>query len=214
VAERFHCQQNYLRTLNDKLPAIPGIGADFEVPNVIPFEIEYAFDEPLQPQADPKNRVTATAVGLSQLNIYQNGALIAVMPMFPARPGLHGRGSWTILDVIPRPRLATLQEEWKQPTQKPGFGSANPEPAPAPSPSNAVLSSEQYLAAGPRNPVGVFWINLAKSNSIEPLSYGLHGTSIPDRMNMLESIGGFRLANWDIARAVRHLPFGTPLDWK
>jgi lipoprotein-anchoring transpeptidase ErfK/SrfK len=212
VAERFHCQQTYLRTLNDKLPAIPGIGADFEVPNVIPFEIENAFVEPLQPQADPNNRVTATVVGLSQLNIYQSGTLIAVMPMFPARPGLHGRGSWTILDVIPRPRLATFQEERKQPTQKPGFGSANPEPSP--SASKAILSSEEYLAAGPRNPVGIIWINLAKSNSIEPLPYGLHGTSIPDRMNMLESIGGFRLANWDIARAVRQLPFGTPIDWK
>jgi lipoprotein-anchoring transpeptidase ErfK/SrfK len=212
VAERFHCQQSYLRALNDKLPAVPGIGAEFEVPNVIPFEIEKAFDEPLQPQAEPKNRVTATVVGLSQLNIYQGGALVAALPMSPARPGLHGRGSWTILDVIPRPRLATFQEEWRQPTVKSGFASTNPEPAP--SAPKAVLSSEQYLAAGPRNPVGILWINLAKSKSTEPLPYGLHGTSIPDRMNTMESIGGFRLANWDIARAVRHLPFGTPLDWK
>ncbi len=32
-------------------------------------------------------------------------------------------------------------------------------------------------------------------------------------MNTLESIGGFRLTNWDIARAVRLLPAGTPLEW-
>ena len=40
--------------------------------------------------------------------------------------------------------------------------------------------------------MGIFWINLAKSNGTEPLPYGLHGTSIPDQMNIEESIGGFR----------------------
>jgi hypothetical protein len=33
-------------------------------------------------------------------------------------------------------------------------------------------------------------------------------------MNFEESIGGLRLTNWDIARAVRRLPLGTPLEWK
>jgi LysM repeat protein len=217
VAERFHCQESYLHTLNDKLPAIPAIGAEFRVPNVIPFEIEKAFDEPLQPQADPKNPVTAAVVGLSQLNIYQGGALIAALPLSPARPGLHGRNSWTILDVIPRPRLATFEKERKEPTQKVGSsGSSYPgtSPEPTASPPQTVLSSEEYLAAGPRNPVGILWVNLAKSNSTDPLPYGLHGTSIPDQMNIEASIGGLRLTNWDIARAVRHLPSGTPLAWK
>jgi LysM repeat protein/lipoprotein-anchoring transpeptidase ErfK/SrfK len=214
VAERFHCGESYLRSLNDNLPAMPGIGAEFRVPNVIPFEIEKAFDEPLQPQADPQKPVTAAVVGLSQLNIYRGGELVAVMPMSPARPGLHGRGSWTILDVIPRPRLATFKEEWKEQPRKavPLYGSATPQPTPTP--FKPRLASEQYLAAGPRNPAGILWINLAKSNSKDPLPYGLHGTSIPDHMNVLESIGGLRLTNWDIARAVRQLPSGTPLEWR
>src|ERR1700730_16941123 len=93
VAERFHCQESYLRFLNGKLPAVPAIGAEFQVPNVIPFEIENAFDEPLEPQADLKNPVTAAVIALSQLNIYQGGALVAAMPMSPARPGLHGRNT-------------------------------------------------------------------------------------------------------------------------
>jgi lipoprotein-anchoring transpeptidase ErfK/SrfK len=133
--------------------------------------------------------------------------------MSPARPGLHGRNFWTILDVIPRPRLATFQKERIERTQKAGsYTSANQEIATAL--PKAVLSSEQYLAAGPRNPVGILWINLAKSQSTEPLPYGLHGTSIPDQMSLEQSIGGLRLTNWDIARAVRHLPVGTPLQWK
>lgn len=57
-------------------------------------------------------------------------------------------------------------------------------------------------------------MNLAKSKAGEPLPYGLHGTSIPDRMRTLEGIGGIRLANWDVVRAARLLPGGTPLQWK
>ena len=212
VAERFHCRESYLHILNDKLPAQPGIGAEFQVPNVIPFEIEKVFDGPLQPQPDPNNPVTASVVGLSQLYIYQNGKLVAVFPLSPARPGLHGRGSWTVLDVIPRPRLGTLQELRPELVRKPAPGTASPEPTA--SPVAAALTSEQYLAAGPRNPVGILWINLAKSTSTDPLPYGLHGTSIPDQMNTEESLGGFRLSNWDIARAVHYLSPGTPLAWK
>ncbi len=214
VSERFHCRESYLHTLNDKLPPMPAIGAEFRVPNAIPFEIEKAFDEPIQPSVDPKNPVTASVIGLSQLNIYQGSALIAVLPLSPARPGLHGRNSWTILDAIPRPRLGTFQKVRKQQVQKAGSPPAIPVQEPADSSPDNGLPSEQFLAAGPRNPVGILWINLAKSNSTEPLPYGLHGTSIPDQMNIEESIGGFRLANWDIARAVRHLPSGTPLAWK
>jgi LysM repeat protein len=212
VAERFHCQETYLHILNDKLPPQPGIGADFLVPNVKPFEIENALDEPLQPAADPTNPITADVVGLSQLNIYQNGVLIAVFPLSPARPGLHGRGSWMILDAIPRPRLGTYQEE--RPELVPKSTPPGAIPGPEASPSKPALSSEQYLAAGPRNPVGILWINLAKSTSTEPLPYGLHGTSIPDQMNDEQSLGGFRLTNWDIARAVHSLPSGTTLGWK
>jgi hypothetical protein len=202
-----------LHILNEKLPAVPAAGAEFQVPNVIPFEIENAFDEPLQPEADPKKPVTAAVIALAQLNIYQGGALVAVFPLSPARPGLHGRNAWTILDAIPRPRLATFQKDRVEQAPKASSvnGIALPEPTPTPKP---VLTSEQYLAAGPRNPVGILWINLAKAGSTDPLPYGLSGTSIPDQMNFEQSIGGFRLTNWDIARAVRHLPSGTPLAWK
>jgi hypothetical protein len=213
VAERFHCQETYLHILNDKIPVQPAVGADFLVPNVNPFEIEKALDEPLQPKADPTNPITAEVVGLSQLNIYQNGMLIAVFPLSPARPGLRGRGSWRILDAIPRPKLCTYQEERPELVRKSTPPGSTPGPSASPPPEPA-LSSQQCLAAGPRNPVGILWINLAKSTSTEPLPYGLHGTSIPDQMNDEQSLGGFRLTNWDIARAVHHLPFGTTLGWK
>jgi LysM repeat protein/lipoprotein-anchoring transpeptidase ErfK/SrfK len=214
VAERFHCSEAYLRALNSNLPAVPGIGAQFRVPNVIPFEIEKALQEPLQPQADPENPITAAIEGLAQLNIYRKGTLVAVFPLSIARPGLRGRGTWRILGAIPRPRLATRQEEWREASKKPAqlFGSSTPPPTPTP--LKPKLAAEQFLAAGPRNPAGIIWVDLAKSDDPNPLPYGLHGTSIPDQMNTLESIGGLRLTNWDLARAVRLLPSGTPLEWK
>jgi len=211
VAERFHCDEAFLHRINPQLKDAPAVGTEFQVPNVIPFEIEKALAAPLQPVADPQKPVTAAVVLVSRLEIYREGKLIAVMPLTTARPGLHGRGSWTVLDAVPQPRLATKREPREIPKDKPApTGVAVPGPTPVADPP---LESEQYLAPGPNNPVGVIWINLAKSGSTDPLPYGLHGTSIPARMK-LEGIGGLRLTNWDIVRATRLIPAGTALQWR
>jgi len=134
------------------------------------------------------------------------------MPIAPARPGLKGKGTWKILDSLPRPRLATLQEPRdvpKQPTNSFFTGEQSVPTGQAP-----VLTTEQYLPAGPNNPVGILWLNLAKSDSTDPLPYGLHGTGIPAQMKSRSGIGGFRLTNWDIIRAAHLLPVGTALVWK
>ncbi len=203
VAERFHCDEAFLHYLNPQVKGTPTVGTEFQVPDVVPFEIENALDPPLQPAADPQNPVTASVVELSRLEITRNGKLIAVMPLSRARPGLRGRGSWTVLDAIPQPRLATRHEPRDAPKEKPESPGSDSPPA-----------NEQYLAPGPNNPVGIIWINLAKADSSDPLPYGLHGTSIPSQMGSRYGIGGFRLTNWDIARAVRLIPAGTELQWK
>ncbi len=210
VAEKFHCREDLLRLLNPGIQTLPVAGTEFRVPNVIPFQIEKAFDPPLQPSVDPANVVTAAIVDLSRLEIYRNDRLVAVMPVAPARPGLRGKGTWTVLDAMPRPRLATLQEPRETPKPADTFFVGDSAPTPSPVP---VLTTEQYLPAGPNNPVGILWIDLAKSDNPAPLPYGLHGTGIPSQMSR-PGIGGFRMANWDISRAVRFLPPGTPLQWK
>jgi len=212
VAERFHCDEAFLRRLNSNIKIVPTAETVFKVPNVAPFEIEKCFASPLRPKADPEKPITAAIVQLSRLEIHQGDQLIASMPMSIARPGLHGKGSWTILGAIAGPRLATRQESTNTPkaTAEPGVADPSPTPTPAP----ASVGPEQILAAGPRNPVGVYWIDLAKADSTTPLPYGLHGTAIPNRMRTQQSLGGLRLTNWDIARAVRMLPEGTPLAWK
>ena len=212
VAERFHCDEALLHRINPQLKPMPAVAAEFVVPNVIPFEIDKALESPLQPAADPRKPVTAAVVELTRLEISRDGKLIAVMPLASARPGLRGRGSWTVLDAIPQPRMATKREARETPKDKPappGTEVAAAKPAVAP-----ALEKEQYLPPGPNNPVGIIWINLAKSGSTDPLPYGLHGTSIPARMSTQQGIGGLRLANWDIARAARLMPAGTALLWK
>ncbi|WP_166647084.1 LysM peptidoglycan-binding domain-containing protein [Prosthecobacter fusiformis] len=190
VAERYHCSESFLRRINPGLKSSVTVGALFFVPNVHPFEIENALAEPLQPAADPATPVTATIVSNSRLEIRRSGKLVANLPVAVARPGLRGRGTWKILDAIPRPQMV--------------------------SPGDPVMpaSVPQVLPPGPNNPVGFIWINLAKGSDATPLPYGLHGTSIPGYMRRQESIGGFRMTNWNIAFAVRLLPAGTPLTWQ
>ncbi|MFV0337540.1 MAG: LysM peptidoglycan-binding domain-containing protein [Chthoniobacterales bacterium] len=213
VAERFHCTPALLQALNPELKSVPQIGTTLIVPNVIPFEIENAFREPIQPIPNPQSPVTAVLRDLFLLEIYKNYKLIAVMPVSMARPGLRGRGSWLIQKAIPRPRLSTRQEsKVVRKYTPPPFGYRNPNPKPTPTPFK--LPANQYLQAGPNNPIGIFWIDLAKTDDPTPLPYGLHGTSAPDKMRTQQSLGGIRLSNWDIARAVRLLPEGTELQWK
>lgn len=211
VAERFHCDEKFLRKLNPKLGTNPPAGSVFRVPNVSPFEIEKIPSRDIQPPADSGNPVHAVIRDLVVLEIHRNGKLTAVMPLSRARPGLRGRGEWRILDAIPRPRLATIREPRVVREEKTGPFYVNPNPTPRQAP--AVLKHEEILPAGPNNPVGVVWINLAKANEINALPFGLHGTSTPSEMFSHESLGGFRLANWDILRAASLLPPGSKLEW-
>ena len=211
VAERFHCDEKFLRKLNPKLGANPPAGSVFRVPNVAPFEIEKIPARDIQPPAASSQPVHAVIRDLAVLEIHRNGRLTAVMPLSRSRPGLRGRGEWKILDAIPRPRLATIREPRVVREEKTGPFYVNPNPTPRLAP--AVLEREEILPAGPNNPAGVVWINLSKANENTPLPFGLHGTATPSEMFGYESLGGFRLANWDIVRAASLLPPGSKLEW-
>ena len=212
VAERFHCDESYLRKINPSLGSYPPVGTSFHVPNVTPFEIENISLTSEQPETDPAQPVTASITGMALLEIRKSGHIVAAMPLSKARPGLAGRGEWKILGTIPRPAMETYQEPRvvQVETSSPFYTNPNPTPVQA----RATLSAPQILPPGPNNPVGVLWINLAKGDSTDPLPFGLHGTSLPSEMNSFEGIGGFRVSNWDIIRAAKLLPNGTKLQWK
>jgi len=211
VAERFHCSETFLKKLNVHVPTVPEIGTELVVPKVKPFKIEFLGLDAVQPQPDPNAPVRAAIVDLTVLQIFQNEALIATMPLTMARPGLRGRGKWTILNAIIFPRLGTIQEQRERAAKpKPLYGQPEPEGTPT---KPATLSQEQFLGTGPNSPIGIIWVNLAKEGSTEPLIYGLHGTSQPDGDPRPYSLGGIQLTNWDILRAVQRLPAGTSLEW-
>ena len=212
VAERFHCDESFLRKINPVLGPHPSVGATFRVPNITSFEIENVPVQSLQPASDPAQIVTACIKGMSVLEIRKAGKLMAAMPLSKARPGLTGRGEWKILDSISRPSLATHQEPRVNQVESTSPFYTNPNPTPTPAPS--TIAKAQVLPPGPNNPAGVLWINLAKGGDTDPLPFGLHGTSQPSEMNTFESLGGFRVSNWDIIRAARLLPNGTQLQWK
>ncbi len=60
------------------------------------------------------------------------------------------------------------------------------------------------LAPGPRNPVGVVWIDLSKEH------YGIHGTPEPSRIGNSQSRGCIRLTNWDAWELAGMVKPGTP----
>jgi LysM repeat protein/lipoprotein-anchoring transpeptidase ErfK/SrfK len=212
VAERFQCDEAFLRKMNPGLGPHPPAGTAFRVPNVPPFAVELVPPRSTQPAADPAVPVTATIQDLSVLEIRRAGELVAAMPVARSRPGLKARGQWKILDALPRPRLQTIQEPRVQRVEQPLPFYRNPNPTPTPRP--AVLARPQTLPPGPNNPAGVLWINLARSGEREPLPFGLHGCAFPSTMASREGLGGFRMANWDILRAASLLPEGTILEWK
>ena len=62
------------------------------------------------------------------------------------------------------------------------------------------------IAAGPRNPVGLVWIDLSKEH------YGIHGTPGPGQIGHTESHGCIRLTNWDALELAGMVTKGTPVS--
>lgn len=62
------------------------------------------------------------------------------------------------------------------------------------------------IAPGPRNPVGLVWIDLSKEH------YGIHGTPAPGNIGHTESHGCIRLTNWDALELSGMVKPGTPVS--
>lgn len=63
---------------------------------------------------------------------------------------------------------------------------------------------KEVVKAGPRNPVGVVWIDLSKEH------YGIHGTPDPSEIGHAFSHGCIRLTNWDASELASMVKFGIP----
>ncbi len=63
------------------------------------------------------------------------------------------------------------------------------------------------IPPGPRNPVGLCWIDLSLPG------YGIHGTPNPELIGKTGSHGCIRLANWDAVRLGHIVRAGTPVEF-
>jgi lipoprotein-anchoring transpeptidase ErfK/SrfK len=66
--------------------------------------------------------------------------------------------------------------------------------------------TKETIAPGPRNPVGLVWIDLSKEH------YGIHGTPTPASIGYAESHGCVRLTNWDALELAGLVKAGTPVS--
>lgn len=80
----------------------------------------------------------------------------------------------------------------------------NPENFPG-TPEARELDSKLTLPPGPNNPVGTAWIGLSLPG------FGIHGTPNPEKIGRTESLGCFRLANWDANHLLQLVQTGTPV---
>jgi lipoprotein-anchoring transpeptidase ErfK/SrfK len=67
-----------------------------------------------------------------------------------------------------------------------------------------ATDAKTTIAPGPRNPVGLVWIDLSKEH------YGIHGTPAPSRIGYSQSHGCIRLTNWDALELASMVKPGTP----
>lgn len=78
------------------------------------------------------------------------------------------------------------------------------------SPEARDLGNELRIPPGPNNPVGTVWIGL-EHPGYALTGYGIHGTPHPERVGQAESLGCFRLANWNAEHLLRLSWVGMPV---
>ncbi|GEM_PF-773788 len=69
-------------------------------------------------------------------------------------------------------------------------------------PESRSGSGKLILPPGPNNPVGTTWIGLSLPG------YGMHGTPEPEQVGRTESLGCFRLANWNAEYLLKMVSIG------
>jgi lipoprotein-anchoring transpeptidase ErfK/SrfK len=69
-------------------------------------------------------------------------------------------------------------------------------------------NAKATIHSGPRNPVGLVWIDLSKEH------YGIHGTPYPSLIGHTTSHGCIRLTNWDAAELAEMVRRGIEADLK
>lgn len=184
IAEKFHCTQGILETLN------PGIKLNelspdqtLVVPNIRPFPQDNRVVLPKRPGAD------AVTVNLAEKTIRvfdKDGNELALFHCSIAK------------DKDKLPDRDTKVAEIAAPYPNYTF---NPKVWPEVHDVTHVLT----IPPGPRNPVGLAW------TSLDLPGYGIHGTPKPELIGKTGSHGCFRLTNWDALKFAAYARIDMPV---
>ena len=209
VAERFHCDLEFLHELNRDIPDDKiAVGSVLRVPDVRAFQMTdvVALEKKRRGEEAEKTAAAApdpsashapgqAAAPVRRLVLLRRERLIEVwetdriIACFPCTPGSTKTpvplGNWHIIGNILLPTF-----RWDKSVLDSGIRS-----------SNAF-----ELPPGPNNPVGIVWMGLNRP------SVGMHGTPTPDRIGRNESHGCIRLANWDAFLLTQLVKKGTPVE--
>ena len=216
IAEKFHCDRDFLEKLNPGKTKAIKAGDQLQVPNVEPFEVATVKDlKPGSEIAPP----AANDIGDGETGgATENASPASKAPESgSAPPAISVKVDTTtnMLGVYDAERLVAAYPvtigsgrtespvgEWKVKgvAKMPNFRHDE----------KMLKEGERsddfhMLAPGPNNPVGVVWIALNKKG------IGLHGTDDPDSIGRSVSHGCVRLANWDVVRLAMKLKGGVPV---
>ncbi|MBB5039013.1 L,D-transpeptidase family protein [Prosthecobacter dejongeii] len=210
LAEKFHCDLDFLKQLNPgKMEGVKA-GHKIRVPNVEPFDVHMIKDLPLldlsknaqdkEPKKESKagsalpdetvksQEEIAVKVDKSDnmLRLFEGGKLVAAYPVtIGSEQTQSPLGEWKVRGIARLPDFRYDESFLK----------------------TGERGDETYLLSpGPNNPVGVVWIALNKGG------IGLHGTNDPDAIGRSASHGCVRLANWDIVRLATRLRAGVAVS--
>jgi lipoprotein-anchoring transpeptidase ErfK/SrfK len=203
VAERFHCDVDFLEELNPGKTKGLKPGDELTVPNVEPFsfsrnrdandakgandEEDSGSDSKSKKNDESKepSRSLVVSTKTNMVEVHERDKLIAVFPVTVGSSETNSPiGRWKVQRITKLPTFRYDKQMLKHGERSGDF---------------------HLLPPGPNNPVGIMWIALNKKG------IGLHGTDSPDQIGRNASHGCIRLANWDVVKLAALVEKGTPV---
>ncbi len=227
VAERFHCDLEFLHELNKDIPEEKiAVGSVLRVPDVPEFQLtDVVALEKKRRDEEAAKKAAASATPSASLAPAQAAAPEPTAPPTPAPAAPPAPVRHLIL--LRRERLIEVWEGDRIVACFPCTPGSTKTPVPLGKwhiignillPTfrwdksvldSGVRSSTAFeLPPGPNNPVGIVWMGLNRP------SVGMHGTPNPDQIGRNESHGCIRLANWDAFLLTQLVKKGTEVEVK
>jgi lipoprotein-anchoring transpeptidase ErfK/SrfK len=203
VAERYHCDVDFLEELNPGKTKGLKPGDTVTVPNVEPFsfsrdregkdskgandEEDTASESKSKKGSESKepSRSLVVSTKTNMVEVHEGDKLVAAFPVTVGSSETNSPvGQWKVQRVTKLPVFRYDKQMLKHGERSGDF---------------------HLLPPGPNNPVGIMWIALNKKG------IGLHGTDSPDQIGRNASHGCIRLANWDVVKLAALVEKGTPV---